>query len=105
VEASVRQIMGRAYRELGLIDRAEVHLARALELSPDSSGPFTEDDFELRIDRLTLEHDRGNYSQVEAGCDLLLEQLEARGQGAGARRQRAPDARGRAHAPREVDRG
>ncbi len=43
VEASLRRVVGLAYLSLGLLDRAEPHLARALELREGARGPEHEE--------------------------------------------------------------
>ena len=75
VEASIRQILGRAYRELGLLDKAEPHIARALELQPEALRSQDEASLALAMEWIALLHDRGEWARAESQCTDLLERL------------------------------
>jgi serine/threonine protein kinase len=63
VEATIRHIIGTAYRNLGEYDRAELHFARAMELAELTQEPT------LLLEGLrhwaVMQHDRGDYEEAE----------------------------------------
>ncbi|HTF88944.1 MAG TPA: serine/threonine-protein kinase [Planctomycetota bacterium] len=76
VEASVREIMSRSYRELGILDKAQRHLDRAFALLPGARESNEEISLTLECDAIDLLHDQGEYVKAEAECTRILERLE-----------------------------
>jgi len=65
VEAAVRATIGNSYRSLGLYERAEPQLARAVELGRAAESPGG-DDFAFALNKLArLYHELGRYSEAE----------------------------------------
>jgi tetratricopeptide (TPR) repeat protein len=81
VAAAIRTTVGTAYRNLGLLDKAEVHLQRALELREQELGG----QHSLVADSLRawawLQHDRGDH---EGARKTALRALQIHGDALGA---------------------
>ncbi|MEO6709590.1 MAG: serine/threonine-protein kinase, partial [Planctomycetota bacterium] len=76
VEASVREIMSRTYRELGMLDKAQHHMDRAFALLPGAREANDETSLVLECDAIDLLHDQGEYVKAEAECTRVLDRLE-----------------------------
>jgi tetratricopeptide (TPR) repeat protein len=72
IEAMVQRTMGKAFLGLGLVDRAEPHVERALALSP----PGTVEHAYARELRARLLHDRARFSEAEREVREVLVVLE-----------------------------
>ena len=75
VEASVRSTMGRAYSGIGNLDKAEQHLAAALEIRRREPS-LTVDLAETLVSWAWLLHDRGDYGGAEVALREALGILE-----------------------------
>jgi serine/threonine-protein kinase len=76
VEATVREIMGRAYCELGLTEKAHAHFDRASALRPALRDSLEVLDVSLLRDSVQLMHNESRYDEAVAECDELLERME-----------------------------
>jgi serine/threonine-protein kinase len=70
VEVSIRTTMGRAYREIGVLDRARTHLQRARSLAAGGT-PSTDRPDVLAREWISLLHDEGDYVGAEAASAAL----------------------------------
>jgi tetratricopeptide (TPR) repeat protein len=84
VEVPVRVMVGRTYRKLGKLDKAEPHLRLALELSRRNLGERALQALEATDDLATLLQDRGQLAEAES---LFRSSLE------GHQRTLGPDAK------------
>jgi serine/threonine protein kinase/tetratricopeptide (TPR) repeat protein len=66
VEATVRGIVGRTYRNLGETEKAEKHLSIALDLCRRVDGPESAPALEVLVHWLTLLQDKAEYATAEA---------------------------------------
>jgi tetratricopeptide (TPR) repeat protein len=65
VDATVRSILGRAYRGLGLSDKAEKHVVAALDIRRRVLGETAEPTLEAWSDWAELLYDKGDYAGAE----------------------------------------
>jgi eukaryotic-like serine/threonine-protein kinase len=65
VEASIRQTIGRAYRDLGLFPEAQQHLERALELRRRVLGEDHKETLDVMNNVAQVYESEGNYAQAE----------------------------------------
>jgi serine/threonine protein kinase/tetratricopeptide (TPR) repeat protein len=72
VEARVRAVLGRTYRQLGDVERAEVHLSTALALREREFGGGHPLVLESRADMAWLLHDLGRYDQAIAMIEPVI---------------------------------
>jgi serine/threonine protein kinase/cytochrome c-type biogenesis protein CcmH/NrfG len=68
VEAEIRATIGRAYWRLGVTDKAEPHLTRALELRRSRFGPDHELVAESQVDMAWCRFGQGRLSEAEAAA-------------------------------------
>jgi non-specific serine/threonine protein kinase/serine/threonine-protein kinase len=80
VEAAVRAVIGQTYRSLGLYDRAEPHLRRALDLRRQRLGENSPDTLVSVTDLALLLNDRGQGPEAAA---MLRDNLAAQERAAG----------------------
>jgi tetratricopeptide (TPR) repeat protein/predicted Ser/Thr protein kinase len=73
VEVPVRIMVGRTYRKLGKLDKAEAHLRLALELSRRSPSEHEAQMLEAADDLATLLQDRGKLAEAEPLSRASLE--------------------------------
>ncbi|HEX5051757.1 MAG TPA: tetratricopeptide repeat protein [Planctomycetota bacterium] len=66
IEAALRTTVGNAYRSLGLLDEAEVHLQAALRASETAHAESPSELAAIRSDWAHLLHDRGRYEAALA---------------------------------------
>jgi tetratricopeptide (TPR) repeat protein len=79
VEAEIRATIGRAYWRLGASDKAEPHLARALELRRSRFGPDHETVAESLVDMAWCRFEQGRLSEAEAAAHDALGIYQNRG--------------------------
>jgi tetratricopeptide (TPR) repeat protein len=82
VEVPVRAMVGRTYRKLGNLDKAEPHLRRALDLGRHSLGEWDLQTLQVADDLATLLQDQGKLAEAEPLFRATL---------AGQRRVHGPD--------------
>jgi tetratricopeptide (TPR) repeat protein len=75
VEASIRQTMGKTYRDLGLLPEAQRELERALELRRQVLGEDRKETLEVKDNLAQVYDSEGKYPQAEAMFSKALEVL------------------------------
>ncbi len=78
VEADVRETIGTAYRFLGLYERAEHHLAKALELYEREVGMDSDQALQVKERRALIQENRGDYAQAGVSLREVYEARRAR---------------------------
>jgi serine/threonine protein kinase len=72
IEASVRTVLGRTYRELGAYSQAEAHFARALELRERELASDHPDTAETLHEWAVLRKDQTRYADADELCSRAL---------------------------------
>lgn len=81
IEARLRQVIGNAYRGLGLQDLAEVHLTTALEILTDEAGERDPRTLRAMMNLAGYRHEQGRYQEAAALGERAIAGMAARGEG------------------------